>query len=188
MSSIAHIVLPLSEEFQEVVLDQQGTTKYAHDLEDRPAQLEVVFDDGDKTICDDGDVNLYSHSILAVTPESLDTEMLLNPFEEKFDLPTVTVEQGNVFCGKVEVVGVIYERATEVSSVIDNPSYGGGVVPCVSFSRESDSLVEKYTVLPVKHILSVDNFDLRFSFLPDDEECSTEMYSEKPCEVEITPV
>ncbi len=188
MSSIAHIALPLSEEFQEVVLDQQGTTKYAHDLEDRPVQLEVVFDDGDKTICDDGDVDLYSHSILAVTPESLDTEMLLNPFEEKFDLPTVTVEQGNVFCGKVEVVGVIYERATEVSSVIDNPSYGGGVVPCVSFSRESDSLVEEYTVLPVKHILSVDNFNLRFSLLPDDEECSTEMYSEKPCEVEIPPV
>lgn len=107
MSAITHIVLPLSEEFQEVVLNQQGSTKYGHDLEDRPVQLEVVFDDGDKTICDDGHVDLYSHSILAVTPESLDTEMLLNPFEEKLDLSTVTVEQGNVFCGKVEVVGVI---------------------------------------------------------------------------------
>ena len=90
MSTIAHIILPSIEKFQKVVLDQQGTAKDAHNLKDRSVQFEVVLDDGDKAICDDGDVNLYPHGILAVAPETFDAEMLLDPFEEKLDLPAVT--------------------------------------------------------------------------------------------------
>lgn len=96
MSSIGHIILPSFEKFQEVVFDQQGTAKYAHNLEDGPVQFEVVFDNGDKAIGDDGNVNLYPHGILAVAPETLDAEVLFDPFEKQFDLPAVTVQQGDV--------------------------------------------------------------------------------------------
>jgi len=41
-----------------------------------------VLNNGNKTVGDNGDVNLYTHGILAVTTETLDTEMLLNPLEE----------------------------------------------------------------------------------------------------------
>lgn len=100
----------------------------------------------------------------------------------------VCQEGDNVLRRKVEVVGVVHEGAAEVCSVIDNSAQNCWIIIRVASARESDSLVEEHTVLPVKHILSVDNFNLRFSLLPDDEECSTEMYSEKPCEVEIPPV
>ena len=70
MSALVHIIMPLTEKFQEVILDQQGTAQYAHDFEDGSAQFEVVFDDGDKAVGDDGDVDLNPHSILTVAPES----------------------------------------------------------------------------------------------------------------------
>ena len=110
MSTIDHITLPLSEKFQDIILDQQGATQYAHNFEDRSAQLEVVLNNSNKTVGDNGDVNLYTHGILAVTPETLDTEMLLDPLEKKLNLPSITIKQCDVFCGKVEVVGVVHKR------------------------------------------------------------------------------
>ena len=188
MSCIAHIILPSIEKFQKVVRDQQGTAQDAHNLTDRSVQFEVVLDDGDKVICDDGDVDLYPYGIFAVAPEALDAEMLLDPFEEKLDLPAVTVQQGDVLCRKVEVVGIVYEGASEVSGVIDNPAQYSRVVARVAFPCESDGLVEEHTILPVKHILSVENLEFGIPFLPDDKECAAEMDSEEPCEVEIATV
>lgn len=188
MSGIAHIILPSIEKFQKVVLDQQGTAQDAHNLKDGSVQLEVVLDDGDKAICDDGDVDLYPYGILAVAPETFDAEMLLDPFEEKLDLPAVTVQQGDVLCRKVEVVGVVHEGTSEVSGVIDNPAQYSRVVARVALPRESDGLVKEHTILPVKHILSVENLEFGIPFLPDDKECAAEMDSEEPCKVEISPV
>ena len=188
MSGIAHIILPSIEKFQKVVLDQQGTAKDAHNLKDGSVQLEVVLDDGDKAICDDGDVDLYPYGIFAVAPKSLDAEMLLDPFEEKLDLPAVTVQQGDVLCRKVEVVGIVHEGTSEVSGVIDNPAQYSRVVARVAFPRESDGLVKEHTILHVKHILSVENLEFGIPFLPDDKECAAEMDPKKPCEVEIPAV
>ncbi len=188
MSGIAHIILPSIEKFQKVVLDQQGTAQDAHNLEDGSVQLEVVLDDGDKAICDDGDVDLYPYGILAVAPETFDAEMLLDPFEEKLDLPAVTVQQGDVLCRKVEVVGVVHEGTSEVSGVIDNPAQYSMVVARVALPHESDGLVKEHTILPVKHILSVENLEFGIPFLPDDKECAAEMDSEEPCEVEVATV
>lgn len=188
MSTFAHIALPPCEKFQEVVLDQQGTTQYPHNLEDWPPQFEFVFVDGNKAIGDNGDVYLYSHSVLAVAPDTFDAEMLLEPFEEKLDLPSVTVKQGDVLRRKVKVVGVVHKGASEVCSVVDNPSQFRRVVASVTLSCESDGLVKENSVLPVKHIFSVDNLNFRFPFLPDNEERTAEMFREKPCEVEIPTV
>lgn len=159
-----------------------------HNLEDGPVQFEVVFDDGDKAIGDDGDVNLYPHAILAIAPETLDAEVLFDPFEKQFDLPAVTVQQGDVLCRKVEVVGIVHEGTSEVCGVIDNSAQYSRVVAGVALPRESDGLVEEHAVLPVKHTFSVENLEFRFSFLPDDEECTTEMDSEEPCKVEVATV
>lgn len=188
MSGIAHIILPSIEKFQKVVLDQQGTAQDAHNLKDGSVQLEVVLDDGDKAICDDGDVDLYPYGILAVAPETFDAEMLLDPFEEKLDLPAVTVQQGDVLCRKVEVVGVVHEGTSEVSGVIDNPAQYSRVVARVALPRESDGLVKEHTILPVKHVFSVEDLEFWIPFLPDDKECAAEMDSEEPCEVEVATV
>ena len=81
--SVIHVLfLSVLEKFAHVVFDQKGTSKDAHDLEDGSVQLEVVLDDGNETVRDDGDVDLYAHSILGLAPEPFDAEMLFDPFED----------------------------------------------------------------------------------------------------------
>ena len=188
MSAIVHIIFPLTEKFQEVILDQQGTAQYAHDFEDGPVQFEVVFDDGNKAVGDDGDVDLNPHSILTVAPESFDAEMLLDPFKEQLDLPAVSVEQGDVLRRKVEIVGVVDKGASEVFGIVDNPAQLCRVIPRVAFARKADSLVKEYTICSIKNVFPIDDFEFGPSLLSYDEECSAEMYSEKSGEVEVSAV
>lgn len=147
-----------------------------------------MFKDGDKAVGDDGDVNLYPHSILVVAPETFDLEMLLDSFEEKLDLPTVTVEQGDVLCSEIKVIGIVHKRASEVFCIIDNPAQFCRIISNVVFASKPDCLVDEYTVLSVEQVFTTNNLKLRFPFLPDDEESSAEMDPKKPCEVEIPAV
>ena len=55
-----------------------------------------MLHNGNEAVGTDGSVNLYSDSILSCTPEFLDFEVLLEPLEEQFYLPTVLVEVGNL--------------------------------------------------------------------------------------------
>ena len=83
-----HFIIVISLTFErfkqvsDIVLDQQRTTQNAHDLVDRPSDLKVVFDDSDDAVGDDGNVYLYSDSILGLTPEGFDAQVLFNPFEQ----------------------------------------------------------------------------------------------------------
>ena len=78
-------VLPIfrrGKQFPNIILCEQGTAQYPHDLYDWTSQFEVVFDDSDKTVCDDGNVNLNAYRVETFSPKRLDSEMLLNPFKE----------------------------------------------------------------------------------------------------------
>ena len=60
------------EQVLDAVRGERRLTKDTHDLKDGPANLEVVLDDGN--------MNLYAHSILGFSPKSFNLEVLLNPF------------------------------------------------------------------------------------------------------------
>lgn len=188
MTVISSIISSSSEEFRQVVFDQQGASKYAQYLSHRPAKLEVVLDNCNEAVCDDGDVNLYPDSILGITPERLDLEMLLDPFEEKFHLPAVAVKQGNFLGREVEVVGVVYERLLKVGGIVYNSSDFSWVIPAVSITCETDCLVKQNIVFSIDGLVSVDNLEFWMPLLADDEKCPTEMYGEKSGKVEISPV
>jgi len=90
------------------VFDQQGIAKDTHNHDNWPTKFEVVFNNYDQAIGDDCKMYLYSDSVLRFSPKRLDTQMLLNPLEEQFNLPSVAVKKGNVFGFKVKVTGKIY--------------------------------------------------------------------------------
>ena len=70
------------EQVLDAVRGECRLAKDTHDLKHGTANLEVMLDDGNEAICDDGNVYLNTNCIFGLTPESFDLEMLLDPFEE----------------------------------------------------------------------------------------------------------
>ena len=54
--------------------------------------MKFLFDDGNQHVSRHGAPDLRLDGILAVAQELLDSQVLLDPFEEQFDLPAVLVE------------------------------------------------------------------------------------------------
>ncbi len=61
---IIGLICQRSKEFFNGVLDQQGIAQDTHDLDNRSIQFEVVFNNSDETVRDDGDMYLDSDCIL----------------------------------------------------------------------------------------------------------------------------
>jgi hypothetical protein len=68
-------------------------------------KLQAFLRDGDQHIRRYGDPDLRLHRVLAGAKEHLDAQVLLDPFEEQLDLPSLTVEVGNHVWLQGEVVG-----------------------------------------------------------------------------------
>lgn len=73
-------ILGRGEKFHDVILGEQGTAQNSHDLYDWALKLEIVLNDSDEAVCDNGNMNLDTHSIVTLSPERLDPEILLDPF------------------------------------------------------------------------------------------------------------
>lgn len=71
---IITIIISL-EQLLNAVFDQQGTAQYSHDLEDRPADIEFMLDNGNEAIGDDGHMNLYSDCVFRLAPEGYGTNI-----------------------------------------------------------------------------------------------------------------
>ena len=90
---ITGLICQRSQEFVNGILDQKGISKVKHNFTNRSVQFEVVFNNGDETVRDDGDMYLYPDCILRFSSKRFDTRMLLDPFEKQFDLPSVAVKK-----------------------------------------------------------------------------------------------
>ena len=185
---IPSLVFERLQQVSDVVLDQQRAAQNAHDFDDGTSQLEVVFNDSDEAICDDGNMYLYAYCILRSTPEGLDAEVLLDPFEEQFNLPAILVQQGNVLGGKVEVVRVVCEGPMQLRSVINDAPERERVILLVPLSFESYRLVTKDVVRVFREVFPVLDVVIGMELLTYDEERSRLMDGEEPCEVKVASV
>ena len=176
------------EKVADAVRGECRLAQYAHDFEDRPANFEVMLDDGNETICDDGNVYLYPNSIFGFSPEAFDLKMLLNPLEEQFHLPAIFVKQGNVLCTEEEVVRIVRKGTMQVRCIVDNPSDDARVLLPVLLLRKADALVFEHIVFAFKQGLAIDNLVCRLSLLPDNEESTTDMNLIESGEVKVASV
>ena len=60
------------EQVMDVIHGERRLTKDTHDFKDRPANLEVVLDNGNEAVGDDGHVYLYSDCVFRFSLETLD--------------------------------------------------------------------------------------------------------------------
>ena len=176
------------EEVSNIVCGERRLAKDTHDFKDGPANLEVVLDDGNETVGDDGHVNLYANRIFGFSPETLDLEVLLDPFEKQLHLPPVFIKQGDVLCAEVEVVRIINEASMKLWRIIDNSSDSTGILLLILLLGEADGLVFEYIVFSVENTLAIDNLICRLALLPDDKECSEHIDSIESSEVKVASV
>lgn len=79
-----------------------------------------MLNDCHKAVGNDDCVDLDIYSVRAIAPEVLHSEMLLDEFEEKFHRPSILVEKGNTFGGKIEIISVVSERPLKLINVEDD--------------------------------------------------------------------
>ena len=182
------LVLRRGEKLHNVILGEKGTAQDSHDLHDGPSKLEVVLNDSDETVCDDGDMDLNTHRIVALSPERLDLEVLHDPFEEKLDLPSVFIKESDVLGCKIEVVRVISERTMQVRSIVDDTPDLAWVLLLVLLLRKDDGLVTQDIVFSVKNIFAGNDFIFRTLLLTDDKEGSKHRNLVKSGKVKVASV
>ena len=163
-------LLKWEEQVSNAVRGEHRLAKDTHDLEHRSANLEVMFNDGNETVGDDGDMNLDADGILRLSPKSLDTEMLLDPFEKQLDLPPIFIKQGDFPSFEQEVVRVVDKAAVKLWSIVHNPSDDAWILLLVLLLGKAYALVFENIVGSFKDTLPVDNLECRFALLPNDEE------------------
>ena len=189
--SVICLLCLLSERFEQVldaVHGERRLTKDTHDLKNGSTNLEVVLNDGNEAVGDDGHMYLYADSIFGFPPETLDLEVLLDPFEKQFHLPPVLIEQGDVLRTEVEVVCIVDEAPMKLWRIIDNSSDNTRILLLVLLLGEANRLVFEHVVGFIENALAIDNLIGRFSFLPDDEESPEYVDAIEPGEVKVTPV
>ena len=160
LAVIIFVIIPLArlEEVTDVVRGESRLAKDAHDFKHGPAHLEVVFDDGNEAVGDNGDMYLDADGVLRLPPEPLDLEVLLDPLEEKLHLPPIFIKEGNVLRTEIEIVCVVDEAAVQPFCVVDNPSESAWVLFLVFLLCEANALVFEHIVRTVKHVFAIDNF------------------------------
>ena len=186
---IMHILIlrPLGKQFLDGVLSKQGTSQDAHHFVDVAVQVKIMLNDGHEAIGDDGSIYLYPDCVLSVSPEGLNPQVLLYPFEEQLDLPPVFVEERNVGGFQIEVVRVVNEGASQLRGIVDDAAYDSRIVSCVVLSCEPDGLVTQHVLL-FKRVLSLYDLIYRLTLLTYDEEGIHLPNMKQSCQIPIAPV
>lgn len=68
VTRIFRLLLDRLEQITDAARGECRFTKDAHDFDNRPANLKVVFDDSNETVGDDGNVYLDTHCVLGLSP------------------------------------------------------------------------------------------------------------------------
>lgn len=66
VSRIFRLLLERLEQITDAVRGECRLAKDAHDFDNRPANLEVVFDDSNEAVSNDGNVYLDTHCVLGL--------------------------------------------------------------------------------------------------------------------------
>jgi hypothetical protein len=106
--------------------------------------MKPFFENSHQDVHGDGDPDLGFDGVLGGPEESLDSQVLLDPFEKQLDLPAGLVKQGDAFRRKGKIVG----EKREVLSLLDVEKPDAAKLVGVIFRRaeagQDDRLVGFY--------------------------------------------
>lgn len=149
--------------------------------------MKLLFNNSDQHVSGNGAPDLRFHRVLAVPNETLDAQMLLDPFEEQLDLPAALVKHGNGQRGQGGVVGQKYQRLAGLRIFErDAPQLFGVVLRDIE-TIQRDALVADNAGIPVgRH--RVHPARVHAALGSGHEECPSLMQREQPTEIQITAI
>ena len=147
----------------------------------------MLFQDGNQDVDGDGYPHLRLYGVLAGPKERLDPQVLLDPFEEQFHLPTSAVEVGNCQSRQHLVVGQEDQtfacfRIREANAAQDIGILLGGAKP-----RERHRLIESQASLFV-HRARIPSKEFGVPLATGDEKRAMLMYTVEPLKVQIATI
>ena len=176
------------KEFSDGCFVEKRHTQDAKYIESTSFKTKVMLDYGDKTIHRNCSINLNSDSCFSNAPKGFNVQMLLDPFKEQFYLPSVFIQQSNMFSLDIEVVGQVSERSFVLHRVISDTSKEDGIFFHGLLSRKSYSLIIDDIVRRIKKVFTFNDFVLKFTSFPDDKIGSDYIYFKKSRQVKISSV
>ena len=91
--------------------------------------MQTFFQNGDEQINGNGDPDLGANGVGPGAVKGFDAQMLLDPFEEEFDLPAATIELGDGQRRNGEVVGQKDQRLAGLGIAIADAAQRDGQYP-----------------------------------------------------------
>ncbi len=104
--------------------------------------MQTFFQNGDEQINGDGGPDLGAHGVGAGAIKGFDTQMLLDPFEEQFDLPATPIQLSDGQCRDGEVVGQEDQRLAGLGIAIADATQRDGIIVLGLQAGQHDGLVE----------------------------------------------
>jgi len=104
------------------VLSKSEVLKNSQHFVDVSVQLKIIINNSHHTICSAGRKYLNTYSALGCTPKEFDFKMQLYPFEKGFYLPTIFIEEFNLFSRYLKIIGKIDKSSIQCLSIINYTS------------------------------------------------------------------
>lgn len=150
-------------------------------------QSETFFGNSDQHVSADRDPDLRLDRVLGRTKKCLDPQMLLDPFEEQFDLPALPIQACNQFGFESKVVG--QKRNAFAGLVLDHhAAQRDGIILAGIENRQHPGLVANNVRLGAIYRAGVAALELGVGFGSSYKEGIGLMDGEQPLEIEIAPI
>src|SRR3989442_13403229 len=101
---------------------EKGCGENLENCVERMRESQLFFDDGDQNINGHSNPDLGLHAIGRCAKKTFDTQMLFDPFEEQFYLPTLAINRGDCKSRKKEIVSQEHEACIDFFRIITDPS------------------------------------------------------------------
>ena len=149
--------------------------------------MKTFLGDGDQQIRRYGNPDLRLHRVLAGAKEDLDTQMLLDPFEEQLHMPALAVKIADQFGLQGEVVG---QKHRALSAVIfdHHPTYRCGVILARLISCQHTRLIAQNRSAHSVHRMRVATLELGVALGAGHEERLGLVNHKQSGEIQIAPI
>ena len=149
--------------------------------------MKFLFDDGNQHVSRHGAPDLRLDGVLAVAQELLDSQVLLDPFEEQFDLPAILVKRCDRQRRQDKVVGQEYERLATLDILESNAPQVLWVMLGRVKPVEQYRLIANNAARPID-LCRIDSSSIHIGFGAGHEESARLMQSIETSEVQVASV